>query len=197
MKTKLVLNEPLNYSTYRELVFKLAESGSTTGEANPERIEATKINAQRIKRIDKTYTPSQSIVSGLNKITRPLKWIVLTESWCGDGAQCVPIIAKIAEASPNIDLKIILRDKNPEIMDMYLTNNSRSVPKLICFDAGTDEELGTWGPRPSKIKQMVAEYKLQNPEVSHDEFVKNVHLWYAKDKGESLQNDLENLITQW
>lgn len=121
----------------------------------------------------------------------------MAETWCGDGAQNIPIIAKIAATSPNIKLTILFRDENPDIMNAYLTNGSKSIPKLICKDAQTKQDIGTWGPRPSDIQQMVLQFKSENPTASHEEFVKNLHLWYAKDKGVSIQKDFATLLPQW
>ncbi len=187
-----------SYSDYKKLVIAQAENRHTSGiEQLPERIEATKINAQRMKRIDKHVELFNELKGVLKNIKKNWTWFVLVESWCGDGAQNLPVIAKIAESSLNIELKILLRDENPEIMDGYLTNGSRSIPKLICIDSDTQEEIGTWGSRPVKIQQMVKEFKAQFADTPHDEFVKNLHLWYAKDKGESLQRDFEKLLTEW
>lgn len=201
MDTMLNFSEIRNaysYADYKNLVIAHAEKASTSGDEQlPERIEATKLNAQRMKRIDKQVELSKEIKDILENINIKWTWIVLVESWCGDGAQNLPVIAKIAEYSPNIELKIILRDENLGIMDAYLTNGSRSMPKLIAINSETKEEVGIWGPRPVKIQQMVKEYKAQNPESSHDEFVKNLHLWYAKDKGEAMQSDLLQLLSQW
>jgi hypothetical protein len=121
-------------------------------------------------------------------------WVMIVESWCGDAAQNLPIIAKLASLNPYIELMIILRDENPDIMDLHLTNGSRSIPKLIILDPVFKSLLKEWGPRPAAIQKMVKEYKLANPEVTHDEFVKNLHLWYAKDKGLSLEQDLLSLL---
>lgn len=201
MNTKSLthVSKSFSYDDYKNLVIEYSEKNRTTGnEQLPERIEATKINAQRMKRIDKQVQVNENITSLIKKLNTKWEWIVIAESWCGDGAQNIPVIAKIASLSPDkIELKLILRDENPEIMEAYLTNGSRSIPKLICIHSETKEEIGTWGPRPAKIKEMVAEFKAQYPNVPHDEFVKKLHLWYAKDRGESLQKDFEELLYQW
>ncbi len=186
-----------SYDSYRKLVFDMADNNGSTGEITEEHISATKINAQWIKRIDKQAIVREDIKKAVGSLKSKWNWIVIIESWCGDGAQNLPFIAKIAEQSENINLKIILRDENPEIIDAYLTNGSRSVPKLICCDAETDIELGIWGPRPEAIQKMVTEFKSNNPNVPHDEFIKNVHLWYSQDKGESFQEEFHKLITDW
>ena len=192
------IKKDYSYQEYFDLVNYLSETNSTTGkDVTGERIEATKINAQRMKRIGKQFMVSDEIKNTLQNTKIKWKWIVLAEAWCGDGAQCIPVIAKISESSPGIELKIILRDENPEIMDAYLTNGGRAIPILICLNSETHEEIGTWGPRPEGIQQMVKDYKGKNPGVSHEEFVKNLHLWYAKDKGQSLENDFSNLLKQW
>lgn len=193
-----VLSHSFSYQKYHELVEELALHHRTSGtEQLPERVEATQLNIVRMRRLDKQIEVHPSLLELLGKLTRKLTWIVLTESWCGDGAQNIPVIAKIADQNKNIDLKIIFRDEHTELMDHYLTNGARAVPKLICFDSTTGEELGIWGARPAKIQAMVKEFKSANPNISHDELVKNIHLWYAKDKGQSLQEDFIPLLKSW
>ena len=192
------LKNAKDFPSYMALVAQCAANKCTTGEDPlPERIEATILNAQRMKRIDKQVVIDETIAEEVKSLKDKWNWVVLAESWCGDGAQNIPVIAKIASLSPNIDLKIVLRDENPELMQNYLTNGSKSIPKLICFKEQTREEIGIWGPRPSAIQQMVVSYKKQNPDVPHDEFVKNLHTWYAKDNGQSIQSDLKKLIPEW
>lgn len=192
------IKKAFSYQEYYDLVIYLSETHSTTGsETTEERIEATKLNAQRMKRIGKQFVLSEEIRNTLKNLKRNWEWIILAEAWCGDGAQCIPVIAKIAEASSSIELKIILRDENPEIMDAYLTNGGRAIPKLICINSETQEEIGTWGARPAAIQKMVKEFKAQNPGISHEEFVKNLHLWYAQDKGKSLEAEFSELLKQW
>ena len=189
--------KPYTYYEYRELVQSCADNNTCTGaDKLPERIEATKLNIVRMNRLDKQVDLSPEVTDAIKKISKKIKWLVLIESWCGDGAQNIPVIVKMAALNPNIELQIILRDENPAIMDQYLTNGTRSIPKLICYNA-EGIELDIWGPRPEKIKEMVKEYKQNNPGVSHDEFVKNLHLWYAKDRGNSLQEDFLPLLKKW
>ncbi len=193
-----IIKKSYSYDEYKSLISEYAETMTASGpEQSTERIEATKLNAQRMKRIDKQVELSNEIKEIITNIGQKWTWIILSESWCGDGAQNIPVIAKIAALSANIKLKIIFRDENPEIMDAFLTNGSRSVPKLICINSENKVIVGIWGPRPAMIQQMVKEYKAQYPDNSHAEFVKNLHLWYAKDKGESLQKDFEILFRQW
>ncbi len=195
--TRYKLNSPFSFHEFQSKVAMLAESGRSSGEESAERIEATKINAQRIKRIYKTFSYSENTKNILANVTAKWDWILLMESWCGDGAQNGPIIAKIAELNPLINLKIILRDENEEIMNLHLTNGTKSIPKLICIDSNSKEIIGEWGPRPIVIQKMVKEYKANNPAVPHDEFVKNLHLWYSQDKGLSIEAEFVDLIEKW
>jgi len=191
------IKNPYTYTEFKNLVTELAEKESSTGEISEEKIAATKINAQRIKRIDKQYVVSEEVNSFLKLHKREWLWLVLIESWCGDAAQNIPVIAKIAEQSPNIELKLILRDENLPIMDAYLTNNSRSIPKLICIDKESGEEIGTWGSRPMVIQEAAMQFKALNPDVSHTDFVTHIHSLYAKDKGNALQQEFIDLLKIW
>lgn len=191
------IKQSYTYTAYRQIALDQADNGKTSGEQTIEHIEATKINAQRIKRIDKTCELNSDLRSSLKNLKGKYIWLVISESWCGDSAQCLPVIAKMAEANSNIDLKIIFREENPEIMNAYLTNGTRSIPKLLCVNEDTKEVIGTWGPRPKAIQEMVQVFKQENPTVSHDDFVKNLHLWYARDKTNAIQTEFTELLTKW
>lgn len=187
----------MDYSQYFALVKQLAEQNQTSGlEQSAQRIQATRLNAQRMKRLTTTLELLPEIKMELSQTRNQWKWFILSEAWCGDGAQNIPVIAKIASFLPNVSLQILLRDENPEIMDAYLTNGSRSIPKLICLD-DKNREVGTWGPRPQAIQQKVLELKKQNPTISHDDFLLQLHSWYAQDKGISLQQEIISLLKKW
>ncbi len=186
------------YTNFKEHVKELFLANKATGEDHSEsKLEATKLNLQRIKRLDKTAKVSEDLVSKIESLNRPWKWVLILEGWCGDGAQITPYIDKLANLSQQIDLEIILRDENPAIMDKYLTNGARSIPMLICFDANTEEELGYWGPRPSAVIDWISRFKKDMPNYSKEEFNHGLHAFYAKDKGSSINNSLLNAVQKW
>jgi len=109
------------------------------------------------------------------------KLLVIAEDWCGDASSTVPILAKLAATVPGLELRIILRDQHPDVMDRYLTNGSRSIPIVIALDEEF-RELGHWGPRPRELQAWVMENRLK---VSKAELYPQVRQWYARDRGES------------
>lgn len=188
------LISPLTYQSYRQLVDELVTNNLTSGpEQTEERIAYTRLNQQRMKRVEKQFSIDADLLSVLQKPRPEWHWVVLVESWCGDGAQQLPALAAIADAVPTIELTVILRDENPEWMDTCLTNGSRAIPKLICLNAETNERLFTWGPRPLAILEQVLQFKEKNPGASKDEIGTLVHTLYAKDRSQSLQQDLLRL----
>lgn len=189
------LTAALTYNEYRIFVDELAKQGKTTGAEQKESlIEYTRLNSRRMKRWDKTIKLPEWGFEILKKFDKPVLWIVLTESWCGDAAPSIPVMNKLAEASPNITLKLVLRDENPDLMNLFLTNGSMSIPKLIMVDLQTNQVLNTWGPRPSKATELVESYKAEHGELS-PEFKQDLQLWYNKDKGENILQDLLSLLT--
>lgn len=184
----------MDYEKYRDLVRHLADTKQTTGlprsEAN---IEYTQLNDRRMRRWDKTFKLPEAIGEKVSNISSRLKFLVLTESWCGDAAHSMPIMNKIAEANPNIDFKALLRDENPELMDAFLTNGSRSIPKLVVFDADLNEIIAEWGPRPSIATQMANDYKAMHGTFT-PEFKQDLQVWYNKDKGESILEEIVALL---
>ena len=195
--TPEIIDQAMDYEAYRSMIDDLLEEGKTTGTNHSDAmIDYTKMNVQRMKRLDKQVELSESLQEELEALDRKRIWLVLTEAWCGDAAQNVPVIAKMAEQTDNIDLKFILRDENLEIMDEYLTNGGRSIPKLVCLDAETLDELGSWGPRPAEAQQKAMQWK-KDESISKEEWAEKLHKWYASDKTEQLQDEFEELIGGW
>lgn len=190
------LNNPVSYETFFNITREQAEQGRTSGASQDTLlVESTRLNAQRMKRIDKQFEITPEVQEVLAGIDRAQKWIVITETWCGDSAQILPFIGKMAAASARIELQIILRDENLDFMDQYLTNGrSRSIPKLVSFDAASGEELASWGPRPKLIQDQIDVFMKANPDASHEELVKEVHTWYAQDKGQAIISELKDFI---
>jgi hypothetical protein len=188
------IDKSFSYTGYKEHIDKLLKEGKTTGTNQTEKyIQFTKLNVQRMNRIDKTFQVLPEITSVIENCKRKVIWLVIAEAWCGDVAQNLPVINIIAESSPYINLKIALRDDNPELIDMYLTNGGRSIPKLICFDALTMQEICTWGPRPKPAQEMMIQHKA-NPVKELIEVQKDIQLWYANDKGVTLQREIIAMI---
>ncbi len=172
----------------------VAEGKSTGPEQTEERIDFTFLNNKRMQRLDKKGVVSEEYVAKIKSYKKPVEWIVLAESWCGDAAQVLPYINKVADLNENIDLKIALRDENLELMDQHLTNGGRAIPKLIMVDKETKEVLKTFGPRPSEATKMVQEYKHKYGMLT-PEFKKDLQLWYTKDKGKNAVADLVDLLS--
>jgi hypothetical protein len=196
--TRKILENAYNYNEYRELTDRLLEEGKTTGENHSEAmLHYTKMNVHRMNRLDRHPDVNEKLSARLQLVERPMIWLILTEAWCGDAAQSIPVIQKIADQTNRIQTRYILRDDNLEIMDQFLTGGkSRSIPKLICLDARTLEILGTWGPRSAEGQTLFK--SLQNQEnVSSRKTAEQLHKWYADDKTESLQDEFIYLLDDW
>ena len=109
------------------------------------------------------------------------KLLVIAEDWCGDASNTVPIVAKLVDTVPGFDLRVILRDQHPEVMNQFLTNGSRSIPIVIALNENF-EQVGHWGPRPSQLQAWVMANKGVMPK---SELYPQVRKWYARDRGET------------
>ncbi|MCB0398809.1 MAG: thioredoxin family protein [Winogradskyella sp.] len=189
------LNKSMSYIQYRTLVASLVEQQSTTGNEKTEALIAyTKMNDQRMKRWDKTVKLSDAAIKKVKEYSLNVTWLVLTESWCGDAAHIMPVINKVAEQNNSIDYRIVLRDEHEDLMNQFLTNGGKAIPKLIMIDNETNEVINTFGPRPSLATEMVNVYKAQYGKLT-PEFKEDLQRWYNKDKGQSTVEDLVNLLS--
>ena len=199
-----VIQAAMNYTTYRALITDLFSQGKTTGLIqNEAMLRYTELNMARMRRLDKTTRLTEATVTDVEAIDRPMIWLTLTEAWCADAAQIIPVIEHIAAKNEQIQPLYILRDEHLEVMDAFLTNGkSRSIPKTIFLDADTLKVLGSWGPRPSGTQKMIDESIKQAASIGDqterkaylDEVKKQVQLQYARDKTKSIQAELMEAV---
>lgn len=181
------------YTDYMLLMEQVVREERTTGpKQSAEMNMYTKLNLHRMQRLNKTAVLNPDLTSAIRNIQLPQTWYILTEAWCGDAAQNIPVLALAASMNPAITLKLLLRDENPDLMDLYLTNGGRSIPKLIAIDKDFNE-LFRWGPRPAGAQLLLQAYKA-NPVKSYQEFSEEIQRWYNTDKTRSLQKELLDVI---
>lgn len=154
-------------------------------------VNYVKLNKSRSNRWVKRGEIFEELQNIIANIHTTQNWILITEPWCGDAANSVPIIEKIAALNPNINLTIQLRDSNSEIDD-YLTNGGKAIPKLIVRD-NFGNDLFTWGPRPKGAQELFIHQK--QLDIPQDEKYMNLLRWYIKDNAESIQKELGELLT--
>jgi len=187
------LEKGVTYTAYRTLIKKLLTQKKATGvEQTEDLFNYSLLNDKRMDRLDKTLKVSEETQNSINELKNNFTFLVVAEGWCGDAAQIVPILNKIAETSSKINLKIVLRDENEALMNQFLTNGSKSIPKIIIVD-NQNNVVNSWGPRPSIATKMVLDYKEQNGSLDAN-FKKNLQVWYNKDKGSNTQEDLVKLL---
>ena len=183
--------------TYAQYLRVMAEqAGEDTGgltASEAERVAYTKLNLQRSERIGRTHEVREALRAAVLAMETPQLWMVLTEPWCGDSAQCLPHIAKLAGLNPAIDLRILPRDQNLDIMDQYLTRGARSIPKLVAFDPA-GEELFRWGPRPAVLQSIFEQAKAEG--LEKPAILERVHLWYGRDRGVEIEREFEHILDQ-
>lgn len=191
---KASLPKSLTYFEYRKQVTDLLLEGKSTGPIQTDDLlHYSKLNETRMNRLEKTIVISPENTERINLLRRKYIWLVISEGWCGDAAQLLPIMHKMEVLSDNINFKIVLRDENPALMDKFLTNGGRSIPKLIVLDKETLEVLADWGPRPKEAFDLVKNYKEKHGVI--DEKIKTeLQIWYLHDKGLSTQNELIELM---
>ncbi|MFH6997546.1 thioredoxin family protein [Flavobacterium sp. FlaQc-57] len=184
-----------SYAEYRKIVADLLLEGKSTGNEQSESlVNYTRLNEARMNRLEKTIKISEDVISKLQNLDNHYIWLVISEGWCGDAAQILPIINKMAvESDKKIDLRIVLRDQNEELMNQYLTNGGKAIPKVIviCKEAGIVR--ADWGPRPKGATELMDNYKKEFG-VIDDKIKTDLQLWYLADKGISVQEELMQIM---
>ena len=148
-----------------------------------------------MRRWDKTIKISKETQQKISEFNQKMTLLIITESWCGDAAHVIPALNKMAELNPNIDVKLVLRDENLELMDMFLTKGGRAIPKVIMIDDETGAVLSTYGPRPSEASSYVNRFVAKNGSLT-PEFKEDLQHWYNGDKGQNIIKDVIEILSQ-
>jgi hypothetical protein len=97
----------------------------------------------------------------LKKLGKKLNVLVITEDWCGDALYNVPVLGKLVEGNPNVEVRVFLRDKNPDLMDQYLNQGTyRSIPVFAFFDESMNE-IARFIERPPKVTEVIEKKMLE------------------------------------
>ena len=187
------IHNSFSYNEYRILVSKLIDEGKSTGnEQSADLLHYSELNEVRMNRLEKTLKMDTEVLETLQNLKSKQTWLVIAEGWCGDAAQILPIIKLMADSSENIELKIVLRDENENLMAQFLTNGSKSIPKLIILDENL-EVINHWGPRPEAAKKLIIDYKAQHGIVDEPAKIA-LQKWYLDDKGISTQKEIVAML---
>jgi hypothetical protein len=195
---KQALENSFSFADYRKKVTSLIAEGKSTGHTQSEDLlKYSELNETRMNRLEKTIEVTEEVKTKLKNLDKKYIWLVLSEGWCGDAAQIVPVIHKMADVTDKVELKIALRDDNDALMQHFLTNGGKAIPKLIVLDAETLEVVLDWGPRPHGAKQLILDYKAAHGVVDEPAKIE-LQKWYLHDKGISIQNEIvemhENIL---
>ncbi|WP_316837530.1 thioredoxin family protein [Pedobacter nutrimenti] len=181
--------EGLSYTAYRQLIDEKLKQGKTTGPDDSEAmLHYTKMNIQRMSRVEKTVALNEDLLLALKSVQKPHRLLVISEGWCGDAAQIVPLFAKIEASDPEkFSLRFVLRDEHLPLIDAHLTNGGRAIPVLLVLDEQGDVKM-QWGPRPQVLQSLLKEWKAEETDMM--KIAEKLHGWYAKDKTQTTQNEL-------
>ena len=191
--TTELINKALDYQSYKDLIERLLKDGKSTGpNQSQELLQYSELNVHRMNRVEKTTVLIEDLSATIDLIEQPQIWLILAEGWCGDAAQTIPIFHLIEKQFPKIKIKLLLRDENVELMDHFLTDGSRSIPKVLMLDASSLNLLAQWGPRPSEAIALIN--NLKAAKVDMMEIKEKLHAWYAKNKGVAVQSEIIDII---
>jgi hypothetical protein len=184
-----------SYSEYRKLVSDLLRIEKSTGDVQSKELtHYSSLNDTRMNRLEKTLVVPEEIAAKLKELNGEYIWLVISEGWCGDAAQLLPIFDKmVTESDGRIEMKIVLRDENEELMNLFLTNKAKSIPKLIVINKETSGALAHWGPRPKGAADLIANYKKENG-VLDEKAKTDLQLWYLHDKGLTTQLEIIDMM---
>lgn len=116
--------------------------------------------------------------------------LILNEDWCGDSVNILPYVARLAEATDRLEMRILGRDTNRDLMETHLTGKARSIPVVIVYDAEFNEK-GWWGPRPGPLQNWVVTEGLALPKPDRYPLIR---AWYARDKGRTIVSEILSIF---
>lgn len=183
----------MDFITYQQLFEGiLTDPNPPAPYDNPAYVHYTELNWSRQQRWFKTGILNTELMDFVENIRKEQTWTIITEPWCGDAAHTLPFVQRIAELNSLIKVDYQLRDSPPFLIEQYLTNGTKSIPKLIITDVESNHQA-VWGSRPAECQLLY--YQMLKDNVEMDQRKIALQQWYNNDKGKSFQLELLALLT--
>lgn len=186
MNLNKYFEEGLSYSAYinevKERLSNIEKAGDPDGFA-----QYYSMNLKRMERLDKTFQLTDEQKTQIKNKNLDFRLMTISEGWCGDAAQSVPVVQKMMEEF-EVENRFVFRDDNRELMDAYLTDGARGIPIFIGIDKDGNE-LFHFGPRPKHGMDMLKKHKDDPENYTETQFHQDLQVWYNEDKGVSTFNE--------
>lgn len=124
-------------------------------------------------------------------IPRRQHLLVVAENWCPDAANSLPYLAKLAEASPNVDLKLLRKADAPDLLGKYPLGDRQATPLVLLMNSKWEVQ-GVWIEQPEALRAHVAGLKARG--LSQDSIRPHVREWYAADSGRAMLEEVVRLL---
>lgn len=180
MEIKKFWDEAISYHEYLRKAKELL--ANPKGEIAEDYLEYYKLGVRRMERVEKTYFPDDEQVKALAQKGFEGKILIISEAWCGDASQIIPVVSKFFS---QFELRISYRDQEPSLIDHFLTNGAKSIPILVFLNKDL-EVLTSWGPRPQYGMELLAKHKANPEAYTSDQFHNDLQVYYAKNKGKDI-----------
>lgn len=181
------------YASYRQLIADFLAPAYSPDSKEAKLVDYYRQGEERMARLDQALQVQPELQAAAQQLTQRYVWLVITEGWCGDASQIVPVVEAVAQASGGrLETRYVLRDENPDLIDRYLTNGGRAIPITVLLHADTHTEAAVWGPRPAPAQALFQ--KLKSEETPFGELVTQLNGWYEQDQTQTLQQELLKLL---
>jgi hypothetical protein len=161
-------------------------------------------NRERVEENERRVEIPPADLAAFRDLPRPLHVLVLAEDWCGDVIANLPVLAQLAERSGKLDLRILLRDQNDDVMQQYLNQGKyKSIPVFVFLDENF-REVGHWIERPASVTELRAKKRREifasdpafgSPDASVDQLPDDVRA-RLQEKNSEVIRELRELVTR-
>ncbi|RQP08536.1 MAG: thioredoxin family protein [Chryseobacterium sp.] len=182
-------NEAISYEKYIQDATERMNAPLT--DEDREMHEYYKLGLQRMERMQKKYQPDAEQLQTLADKNFDGKVMIISEAWCGDASQCVPVVN--AFFSGNNEVRISYRDGENSAIDHFLTNGGKSIPIVVLLDDDFNV-IAHWGPRPAHGTELLQKYKADSEAYPKEQFYNDLQLYYAKNRGYDTIAEILKLI---
>ena len=176
------------FKSAEELISKEA---SELSKEEQDMMEYYKLGVQRMSRMLKVYKPEEEQLQQLAGKNFKGKVLIISEAWCGDAGQTVPAVSLFFKG--NNEVRIAYRDKNPDLIDQFLTNGTKSIPIVVLLDENFNV-INHWGPRPTYGTELLKKFKADPENYPKEQFYNDLQVYYSKNRGKDTIEEILSLL---
>jgi hypothetical protein len=134
--------------------------------------------------------PAADLIQRAREVGGTWRFLVVAVDSCSDSANTIPFLARLVEAVPGLDLRVVHPTAGRRLMEAHRTADGRAATPTVLLLDEAYVERGCFVERPRALRRLLAERASLG---DADRFEAKME-WYREDRGSETVKELVELL---